>query len=105
MSRTRQEASLLDNATTVRSDASESEVVFQAVKKFLEGSAGSVFSGPIEMDTPLLNSALDSLTVLQLMMFLSDNLQFEIGEEDFVEEHFATVGTLVARIVARRGSP
>jgi acyl carrier protein len=37
-------------------------------------------------------------------MFLSERLQFELQEEDFVEEHFGTVGALVRRIVAKRGT-
>jgi acyl carrier protein len=50
----------------------------------------------------LLNSALDSFTVLQLMMFLSDKYAFELQADDFIEEHFGTVATLVKCVVARR---
>jgi len=84
--------------------AAEQDAVFQAIKRFLENRTGGVFTQPVELSTPLMNSHLDSLTVLQLMMFLSDELQFELQEDDFVEEHFGTVGALVARILARRGA-
>ncbi|MGF1648978.1 MAG: acyl carrier protein [Hyphomicrobiaceae bacterium] len=53
--------------------------------------------------TPLLASgALDSLAVLQLMMFLGDTYGIEIRDEDFTPETFATVGSLAAFVRARR---
>lgn len=78
--------------------------VFEDIKGFLEQNASPTFARPIGLHTPLLNSSLDSFTVLQLMMFLSERYQFELQEEDFVEEHFGTVGTLVKRIAAKRGT-
>jgi acyl carrier protein len=36
------------------------------------------------------------------MMFLGERYQFELQEEDFMEEHFATVATLAERIVSKR---
>lgn len=83
-------------------DEAEKEELFQTIKGFLEQNAGAGFIRPVELGTPLLNSSLDSLTVLQLMMFLSERLQFELHEEDFVEEHFGTVDALVKRIAAKR---
>lgn len=93
---------LRDDESGFTPDEAEEEVIFQTIKGFFEDSAGAVFVRPVEFGTPLLNSALDSLTVLQLMIFLSERLQFELQEEDFVEEHFGTVGALVKRIVAKR---
>lgn len=80
------------------------EAVFQDIRGFLEQNAGPSFAHPVERETPLLNSALDSFTVLQLMMFLSERYRFELQEEDFVEEHFGTVASLVKRILAKRGA-
>jgi acyl carrier protein len=87
--------------TPVQKDAKE-EVIFSAIKAFLEQNAGTAIVHPVEPQTLLLNSALDSFTVLQLMMFLSEQFQFELQEEDFIEEHFGTVGALVARVAAKR---
>jgi acyl carrier protein len=95
---------LTDTTTLKAGPTSEHEAVFKAIKAFLEERAGAGFEGPVGWDTPLMSSNLDSLSVLQLMMFLSDELQFELQEDDFVEEHFGTVGALVARIVARRAA-
>jgi acyl carrier protein len=91
----------LTNATTLKAT---SETIFQAIKGFLEDHASLGLGGSVELSTPLMNSQLDSLTVLQLMIFLSDELQFELQEDDFGEEHFGTVGALVARILERRGA-
>jgi acyl carrier protein len=79
--------------------------IFQAIKQFLESGAAGTFPKPIEMRTPLLGSGLDSLSILQLMIFLGEQLHVEIEELDFIEENFATVGTLVACVVAKRGGP
>lgn len=84
--------------------AQDETVVFNTIKGFLEQNVSPAFTRPIEVDTPLLNSSLDSFTVLQLMMFLSEEYAFELQAEDFVEEHFGTVGTLVKRIIAKRGT-
>jgi acyl carrier protein len=92
-----------DKGSPAPGEADEA-AIFQIIKEFLEQNAGAAFAQPVELGTPLLNSSLDSFTVLQLMMFLSERLQFELQEEDFVEEHFGTVGALVRRIVAKRGT-
>ena len=82
--------------------AQKEEAVFLDIKGFLEQHAGSAFARPIERNTPLLNSSLDSFTVLQLMIFLSDKYAFELLPDDFIEEHFGTVATLAKRVVAKR---
>src|SRR5262245_15179522 len=92
-----------DGQASVAAEAPLSETVaFQAIKTFLETGAAGAFRGPIDMDTPLLGSGLDSLSILQLMIFLGEQLHVEIEEPDFVEENFATVGTLAAYVVAKR---
>lgn len=80
----------------------DEEIVFEDIKGFLDQNAP--LAQPVERNTPLLNSSLDSFTVLQLMMFLSEKYQFELQAEDFVEENFGTVATLVKRILAKRGT-
>lgn len=80
----------------------DEEIVFEDIKGFLDQNAP--LAQHVVRNTPLLNSSLDSFTVLQLMMFLSEKYQFELQAEDFVEEHFGTVATLVKRILAKRGT-
>lgn len=80
----------------------ETEEIFSAISEFLTEVAPNVFSGPIDHDTPLLESELDSMTMLQLVIFLGDKVNVEISEEDFSEENFATVGALVSCIAAKR---
>jgi acyl carrier protein len=89
-------------ASLIAEPAVSEPVVFQAIKTFLESGAAGAFAKPIDMSTPLLGSGLDSLSILQLMIFLGEHLQVEIEEEDFVEENFATVGTLAAYVVGKR---
>ena len=91
-----------DDSTRFGLDDADAQEIFRAVKDFLEQTAASGVIGQVDPGTPLLNSSLDSLTVLQLMMFLSERFRFELQEEDFVEEHFGTVAALVRRIAARR---
>jgi acyl carrier protein len=92
-----------DGQGSVSAEPALSETVaFQAIKTFLETGAAGAFAKPIDMDTPLLGSGLDSLSILQLMMFLGEQLHVEIEEPDFVEENFATVGTLATYVVAKR---
>jgi acyl carrier protein len=95
---------MADDRSAIMTGASDEEAVYEDIRTFLQQNAGSLFAAPIGRETPLLNSALDSFTVLQLMMFLGDRYQFELQEEDFVEEHFATVATLARRIIAKRWS-
>lgn len=55
-------------------------------------------------DTALLGTGLlDSLAVIQLMVFLGNELGIEIEDEDFVVENLATVGSLLAFIERKQG--
>ncbi len=49
----------------------------------------------------LSSGLLDSLAMVQLTMFLADELGFELSDEDFTEANFATLGSLV-RLVSRK---
>lgn len=73
-----------------------------AIIEFLGKSASGQAAGTIGLETPLLEgSMLDSLGALQLVMFVGDKMHVEISDDDFVPEHFATVGSL-ARFVVRK---
>ena len=76
--------------------------VFMDIQKFLERTASANLS-EVDLNTPLLNSgALDSLGILELMMFLSDKMQVELEDEDFVPENLETVGSLVRFVLQKR---
>ena len=54
---------------------------------------------------PLLEGgALDSLGVLNLMMFLAEEYQLEIDDEDFTPENFRDVASLATMIQRKSGS-
>lgn len=75
----------------------------EQIAGFLRQHVPAAAARPIDAQTPLLASALlDSLGVLQLVAFLSDELGVEIHDEDFSEENFATVGALLALIARKR---
>jgi len=72
------------------------------ISEYLLRTLPQTMTRKITGDTPLLDSgALDSLGILHLMTFLSENLQIEIADEDFVPENFQTAGSL-ARLVERK---
>lgn len=78
--------------------------IFIDIQKFLQKTASSNLS-EFNLDTPLLNSgALDSLGILELMMFLSDKMEIELEEEDFVPENLETVGSLVRFVIKKHRS-
>lgn len=70
---------------------------------FLRQMSPAAKSVPLTEDTPLLASGiLDSLGILQLMSFLSDELGIEIDDDDFTLDNFETIGSLIAFIQRRK---
>ena len=52
--------------------------------------------------TPLLNGGgVDSLGILEIAQFLTENHGVEVTDEDFVAENFETVDALVALVLRR----
>jgi acyl carrier protein len=83
--------------------AADADAVFAAIRDFLASTSTSVRAQDVTVDTPVLEGgALDSLGILQLMMLLSDKMQIEVTDEDFVPENFKTVGSLVRFVMAKR---
>lgn len=61
--------------------------------------------GALDRDTPLLDGAsIDSLGVLELMMFLGKRFEFEISDEDFVADHFENVNRLAQFVIEKRAT-
>jgi|GEM_PF-2680569 len=74
----------------------------QKIVEFFDG-AGIDIGGESDLDAfPLLESDhLDSLGIVQLMIFLGQTFEIEIEDDDFEPENFETIGTLKA-FVARK---
>ena len=54
-------------------------------------------------ESPLLDGAVDSLALNQLIGFLEDEFEIEVEDDDMREEHFSTVGTITALVTAKTG--
>ena len=68
----------------------------QQLKDFLSQHAPAAGSMTITEDTALLGTGLlDSLAVIQLMLFLGSEYGIEIEDEDFTPENLSTVGALL----------
>jgi acyl carrier protein len=58
---------------------------------------------PLSNETPLLEDGiLDSLGLLQLVVFLEERFGIPVDETDLVPENFASVGTICAYLRARK---
>ena len=76
-------------------DQSVRHPVATKIVEFMDEQSMPVDSSINAMQIPLLEGdAIDSLGIVQLMMFLGNEFGVDIEEEDFVEENFATVGNL-----------
>jgi acyl carrier protein len=57
---------------------------------------------PVTDDTPLLESGiLDSLSLLQLVVFLEERFGITVGDADLLPQNFETVNTICAYLRAR----
>jgi acyl carrier protein len=54
-------------------------------------------------ESPLLNGAVDSLGLTQLVAFLEEEFEIEVDDADIREEHFSTVGSIGRLISAKAG--
>ena len=52
----------------------------------------------VEVDTPLLRGLIDSLGLMQLVLFLEEDFGITIDDTEVVPDHFRTVGT-ISRLV------
>lgn len=77
--------------------------ITEAILSFLTRLAPQTLADGLSADTPLLSSGvLDSLSVVELMTFVGDELGFEIDDDDFTPENFETVASLVRLIEQKR---
>jgi acyl carrier protein len=77
----------------------------EALHKFLRENVPAATAAELTVDTPLLGQGLlDSLGVIQLMVFLGNELGLEVLDEDFTPENLATLGSVLAFIGRKRES-
>ncbi|MBL8328707.1 MAG: acyl carrier protein [Rubrivivax sp.] len=70
-----------------------------ALRGFFQQHVPAAAQQVLSADTALLGTGLlDSLAVIQLMVFLGETLGVEIGDEDFTPENLDTLGHLLAFI-------
>ncbi len=75
------------------------------LNRFFEQHVPAAAREPITPQTALLGTGLlDSLAVIQLMVFLGDELGIEIADDDFTPENLGTVGQLLAFIERKQSS-
>jgi acyl carrier protein len=76
-------------------EAMQYSEVEDSIVAYLRGKSGHMPSVQIDGATPLLGSAiLDSLGILELMMFLSESFDIEIEDLDFDPSNFESVSHL-----------
>ena len=77
----------------------------EALHPFLRAHVGAIATPTLSAQTPLLGQGLlDSLSVVQLMVFLGSELGMEIDDEDFTQDNLATLGRVLALISRKRHS-
>lgn len=75
------------------------------LQRFFEQHVPAAAREPLTPETALLGTGLlDSLAVIQLMVFLGEELGIEIDDEDFTPENLGTVGQLLGFIGRKRAA-
>jgi acyl carrier protein len=93
----------MSGETEIKAPSQEAAAALEAIRGFLASTAPQAFGGKVDESTQLLaNGALDSLGILQLTMFLGDELKIEVTDEDFVPENLETVGSLVQFVLRKQ---
>ncbi|GEP08836.1 acyl carrier protein [Methylobacterium gnaphalii] len=77
----------------------------QTILGFMASRFPAAHAGGIADDTPLLTTgALDSLGVLDLMMFLDETYAIGLDDGDFDADNLATLGRLVGFVARKRAA-
>lgn len=81
------------------------EGIVKRIASFLEANSVNVDGIEDVASFPLLESgALDSLGVLNLMMFLAEEYRLEIEDEDFTPENFRTMASLAELVISKQSA-
>ncbi len=80
-------------------------MIEDSVITFLRTRSVGAASAPIDQSTPLLNSTiLDSIGILELMMFLAERFDVEVEDVDFQPANFETVSHLAAFVAHKKSA-
>lgn len=75
----------------------------EALRSFFRQHVPAAAAASIEPATPLLGTdLLDSLAVIQLMVFVGESFGVTIEDEDFTPENLASVGSLIELVERKR---
>jgi acyl carrier protein len=76
------------------------------LRQFFQQHVPAAATQTLDETTPLLGSGLlDSLSVIQLMVFLGQELHIEIEDEDFTPENLASIGSLLDFVGRKSAGP
>jgi acyl carrier protein len=85
--------------------SSETPAHLELLRAFFHQQVPAAAQTVLEPGTALLGSGLlDSLAVIQLMVFLGEELGVEVDDEDFTPENLATVGQLLDFIERKKAA-
>lgn len=77
----------------------------EALRGFFRQHVPAAAASAIEPATPLLGTdLLDSLAVIQLMVFVGEAFGVTIDDEDFTPENLASVGSLIHLVERKRAA-
>lgn len=82
-------------------EATDDTAIRTALAGFFANNLPGVSFDAAADDQPLLSGILDSLAMVNLTMFLADEFGFELSDDDFTHENFATLGALVRLVAAK----
>ena len=87
--------------TTLTVAETHSEVM-RALERYVQKVAASGVPQNLKPDTPLLGAGLlDSLSIVELTMHLSEKFHIEFDDDDFATENFMTAGSLAALVASK----
>lgn len=79
--------------------------VEHSIATFLSSRMPSDRASALHAETPLLTTgAVDSISVVELMLYLDQLYAIELSDEDFDEKYFATIRTLASFVESKRAS-
>ena len=85
-------------------DTATADEIRLTITRFMAGRLPSAQAKAMTDETPLLTGALDSLGVLELMMFLDQTYGIALEDVDFDAENLETVGRLVRFVERKRAA-
>jgi acyl carrier protein len=81
------------------------QAAFGQLQAFFQQHVPAAAQQPLDEGTALLGTGLlDSLAVIQLMVFLGAEMGIEVDDEDFTPENLSTVGQLLSFVERKKAA-